>query len=145
MPMNNNYKLLWGAILLAPLLAFIFWLAKGFPTTFAYTPGTRTLILALLLVPLCEEIVFRGLLQNELASYGRLRKTIAGLSWDNLISSTLFTLVHTLYFENALCLLIEFPALICGFFYSRHRRLIYPILLHAWYNANGLFTFMLMS
>ena len=102
MPMNNNYKLLWGAILLAPLLAFIFWLAKGFPTTFAYTPGTRTLILALLLVPLCEEIVFRGLLQNELASYGRLRKTIAGLSWDNLISSTLFTLVHALYFENAL-------------------------------------------
>lgn len=142
--MNNNYKLLWGAILLAPTLALGFWLAIGLPTDVSYQPSTRTLLLVLLLVPLCEEIVFRGLLQNELASYEKLRSTVIGLSWDNLISSTLFTLVHMLYFESVWCLLIEFPALIFGYFYSRHHRLVYPVLLHAWYNANGLIAFIMM-
>ncbi len=142
--MNNNNKLLWGGILLAPAVALCFWAAFGFPVELQYEPATRTILLVILLVPLCEEIVFRGLLQNELASYGRLRKKLLGLSWDNLISSTLFTLAHAFYFQSLLLLTIEVPALIFGYFYSRYHRLIYPVLLHIWYNANGLLVFSLM-
>ncbi|MBA53510.1 MAG: hypothetical protein CMK89_03560 [Pseudomonadales bacterium] len=143
--MNNNNKLLWGSILLAPAMVFCAWLAMGFPLELQYQPKTRTVLLIILLIPICEEIVFRGLLQNELASYGRLRRTLLGLSWDNLISSTLFTLVHTIYFENILVLAIEFPALLFGYFYSQYRRLIYPVLLHIWYNTHGLLIYALVA
>ena len=143
--MNNNNKLLWGSILLAPALVLCTWLATGLPQELQYQPKTRTVLLIILLIPLCEEIVFRGLLQNELASYGRLRRTLLGISWDNLISSTLFTVVHALYFENLLLLTIEFPALLFGYFYSQYRRLIYPVLLHIWYNTNGLLIYSMVS
>jgi len=142
--MNYNNKLLWAAILVAPAITLTFWLLAGTPYELPLPTKTRTLLLVILLVPLCEEIVFRGLLQNELASYERLRQTVLGLSWDNLITSTLFTLVHVLYFSSAWVILIQIPALITGFFYSRHRRLIYPILLHAWYNTNGLVAYSLL-
>lgn len=143
--MNNNNKLLWGSILLAPVLVFGTWLVTGLPWELRNQPTTRTVLLIILLIPLCEEIVFRGLLQNELSSYGRLRRTLMGLSWDNLISSTLFTLVHAVYFENVLMLAIEFPALIFGYFYSQYRRLIYPVMLHIWYNTNGLLIYSMVS
>ncbi|MEE2733066.1 MAG: JDVT-CTERM system glutamic-type intramembrane protease [Pseudomonadota bacterium] len=143
--MNNNNKLLWGSVLLAPLLVLCAWLAAGLPMELQYHPKTRTILLIILLIPLCEEIVFRGLLQNELASYGRLRRTLLGLSWDNLISSTLFTLVHVFYFESALLLAIEAPALLFGYFYSQYRRLIFPVLLHIWYNAHALLVYCLVS
>ena len=142
--MNYNNKLLWAAILVAPAITLTFWLFAGTPYEPPLPTQTRTLLLVILLVPLCEEIVFRGLLQNELASYERLRQTVLGISWDNLITSTFFTLVHVPYFSNAWVLLIQIPALITGFFYSRHRRLIYPILLHAWYNTNGLVAYSLL-
>lgn len=142
--MNNNNKLLWLSILMAPFLVFGSWLALGLPLELQYSPKTRTVLLLVLLIPLCEEIVFRGLLQNELASYGRLRKTLLGLSWDNLISSTLFTLIHVFYFADALLLVIELPALMFGYFYSQYRRLIYPVLLHIWYNSNGLLLYTLL-
>lgn len=143
--MNNNNKLLWGSVLLAPAVVLCTWLAIGLPLELQYQPKTRTILLIILLIPICEEIVFRGLLQNELASYGRLRRTLLGISWDNLISSTLFTVIHAIYFENILLLTIEFPALLFGYFYSQYRRLIYPVLLHIWYNTNGLLIYSMVS
>lgn len=142
--MNYNNKLLLSAIVLAPVVTLLICLLSGFPAQLTAIPSAKTLLLVIGVVPLCEEIVFRGLLQNELASYDALRKEILGISWDNLISSSLFTLVHAIYFGAPILLLIQVPALIIGFFYSKHRKLIYPIGLHAWFNANGLYAYSLM-
>jgi len=143
--MYNKNKYLTMAVLLAPLLGFAFLLLQGASFQLQTALPMRTIALVVVLIPICEEIVFRGLLQHELASYNRLRQTVAGLSWDNIISSTLFSVTHALYFGNALVLLLEIPALILGLFYSRQRKLIYPICLHAWYNANGLLVFALLE
>lgn len=146
--MYNKNKFLAAAILVAPVTAVMWIILSGTGWSFhqpiasgAFNTGTfnsGTLALVLLVVPICEEVVFRGLLQHELASYAKLRRTVLGISWDNIISSGLFTLVHVIYFENLWVLLLIIPALLLGLFYSRQRRLIYPVCLHIWYNANGL-------
>lgn len=142
--MHKNNNLLFAAILLAPATALILWLLHGAPTKLPDIPALRTLMLVIVLIPICEEIVFRGLLQSELISYAILNQGYWGITWDNLICGALFTAVHTLYFTHPAALLILIPALILGYFYHQKRRLIYPIILHAWYNANGLliYTFM---
>jgi hypothetical protein len=133
----NKNKWLLIAILLAPLTTLLFVLLQG-SSWVPQVETAGTVALVILVVPICEEVVFRGLLQHELSSYAKLRRTVLGLSWDNIISSALFTLVHVIYYGDSAALLSAVPALLCGLLYSRHQRLIYPIGLHIWYNTNGL-------
>ncbi len=99
----------------------------------------RLLLVSVLVYPVCEEIIFRGFLQNELAKRRFLTRNFAGISLANGLASAVFALVHVLVFQNAYALLVFFPGLIFGYFFERHNSLFLPIMLHCLYNLTGLF------
>ena len=97
-------------------------------------------LLPVVVFPVAEEIVFRGLIQVVLQDYlggGRL----GPLSVANLLTSCLFTGLHFLYHPPLWAALVFFPSLVFGFFKERTGALAAPILLHAFYNAGFIWLF----
>jgi hypothetical protein len=101
------------------------WLAEMAPV------GTRSriqagwmLVLAVLLAPLCEEFIFRGLV------FGGLRRS-TGLLPAMLLSAGLFAIVHP-----PVSMLPVFALGLCtAYVYERSKGLLAPMLVHAVYNA----------
>jgi membrane protease YdiL (CAAX protease family) len=97
-------------------------------------------LLPVLVFPLAEELVFRGLVQELLHEYlgsGRL----GPLSVANLLTSCLFTALHFIYHPPFWAALVFFPSLVFGFFKERTSALTAPIILHAFYNAGFIWLF----
>jgi membrane protease YdiL (CAAX protease family) len=97
-------------------------------------------LLPVLVYPVLEEIVFRGLLQ-ELAREFISGRAFGSLSLANLFTSLVFTGFHFLNHAPLWAALVFFPSLVFGFFKDRYRTLTAPILLHVFYNAGFLLLF----
>lgn len=97
-------------------------------------------LLPVVVYPVLEEIVFRGLLQELVHDYISPR-CFGPLSVANLLTSLLFTAMHFLYHAPLWAALVFLPSLVFGFFKDRTGRLIAPILLHGFYNAGFLLLF----
>ena len=100
----------------------------------------RAYLLPVLLYPVVEEIVFRGLVQELVHEYISQR-VLGPLSIANILTSCLFTGLHFLYHAPLWAALVFFPSLVFGFFKDRSGRLTAPILLHSFYNAGFLWLF----
>jgi len=95
-----------------------------------------TFLLLVMLYPLLEEIVFRGLIQGELMRKPLLRRAHFGISRANLLTSLLFTVAHLLNHPPLMAMLVFAPSLLFGYFRDRHDGWLTPsILLHSWYNC----------
>lgn len=97
-------------------------------------------LVSVVVYPIAEEIVFRGLIQEMLYEYfgsGRL----GPLSVANLLTSCLFTGMHFIYHPPLWAALVFFPSLVFGFFKERTAALSAPIILHAFYNAGFIWLF----
>jgi len=97
-------------------------------------------LLPVLVYPVAEEVVFRGLVQELLAEYlgsGRL----GPLSVANLLTSCLFTGLHFIHHPPLWASLVFFPSLVFGFFKERTAALAAPIILHVFYNAGFIWLF----
>ena len=90
------------------------------------------------LYPVFEEIIFRGFIQKELGRFPSLHKTFVYLSPANILTSTLFCLVHFFTWQSNVSLLVFFPSLIFGYLYEKYERLSIPIFIHGFYNLNWL-------
>jgi membrane protease YdiL (CAAX protease family) len=90
------------------------------------------LFLVLLILPVLEEIVFRGLLLEVLAK--RFRQRFAQLTLANLLTSLVFVALHLIHSASGWALLVFFPSLVFGYLKERHASLISPILTHIFYN-----------
>jgi len=97
------------------------------------------LALIILVYPILEEIVFRGLLQEFLAK--RIRYQYRLLTMANVVTSLSFVLAHLIYNDWIWALLIFFPSLVFGYMKERHQSLISPIILHSFYNAGFVWLF----
>ena len=94
----------------------------------------------MLVYPVLEEIVFRGLIQEFVHDY--LSKARLGpLSHANLLTSVLFTGMHFVNHSPLWAALVFFPSLVFGFFKDRTQGLMAPIILHVFYNAGFLWLF----
>ena len=97
-------------------------------------------LLPVLVYPVLEEIVFRGLIQELVHEY--LSKASLGpVSIANLLTSLLFTGMHFFYHPPLWAALVFFPSLVFGFFKDRTQGLMVPIILHVFYNAGFLWVF----
>src|SRR5690606_32736811 len=110
--------------------ALIFWLVWYFYTEPVFHPAwprVQPLPFAMLVVvyPLLEETVFRGLLQPAIAN--RLPRRWRLLSAANLLTSGIFASLHLFYKPPGWALLTFFPSLVFGYFRERHNSLITPI------------------
>jgi len=97
-------------------------------------------LLPVLVYPVAEELVFRGLIQELLHEYlgsGRL----GPLSVSNLLTSSLFAGLHFIYHPPLWAALVFFPSLVFGFFKERTAALAAPIILHALYNSGFIWMF----
>lgn len=90
---------------------------------------------SLVFYPICEEIIFRRVIQAGLMAREALAISFAGLSIANVITSLLFALTHLFVFRELGALLVFIPSLIFGYFYEKYRHVGFPIILHGWYNG----------
>jgi hypothetical protein len=91
-------------------------------------------LLVVLVYPVLEEIVFRGLVQESARKI--LPLEIPGpVSFANLITSTVFAGLHVVLRTTITGLWVFFPSLVFGYFKDRYRTLTAPILLHVFYNG----------
>ena len=97
-------------------------------------------LLPVLLYPVVEEIVFRGLLQ-ELVRDTVSRLSLGPVTIANLLTSLLFAGLHFIYHAPLWAALVFFPSLVFGFFKDRTDRLVAPIILHVFYNAGYFWLF----
>lgn len=88
----------------------------------------------LIIVPIAEEIIFRGVAQEFLER--KSMKNFLFISMANLTVSVMFSLVHFTVDDPMSALVVFVPSLIFGTIYSSYRSVIPCILCHTYYNLN---------
>jgi hypothetical protein len=94
-----------------------------------------------LIYPVLEELVFRGLIQENFlrASWGK--RQIAKVSVANVATSVLFATSHLLFHSPLRAAGVFFPSLIFGYFRDRYGRIVPSICLHVFYNSGYMLFF----
>ena len=128
-----------GAAILAAPIFMLFGVSSGLLVYGGVTQlGATQWLWALIIYPVSEEIIFRGGVQGALSRNLPTRIRFAGLSIPNILTSTLFAVVHVWSHGDWLILLVFFPSIIFGLSYELSSKLIVPIALHSWYNLTGI-------
>lgn len=98
------------------------------------------LLFAVLLYPVAEELVFRGLVQDLM--HRHLPAWHAGpVSHANLLTSLLFSAMHFINHPPVWAAAVLVPSLVFGFFKDRTGTLGAPIALHVFYNGGYFLVF----
>ena len=120
----------WLVLLAGP----VFWIWRAGGMLELSITWTRLLWLALM-VPVVEELAFRGGLQGMLAE--RFPRCWWGqrLSLANLLTSQLFAAAHAGVVAHWSGLLVFVPSLAFGYFRDKYQRVAPAALLHGFYNA----------
>ena len=127
----------WYGIALAAALPAVFLLAWLTPLSLTLRwPGVMPVLLAVVVLPVLEEIVFRLGVQATLAA--RLRGRIGALTLANVFTAICFAAAHLWQHPPAWALATFVPALVFGALWERHGRLLSPISVHGFYNATYL-------
>lgn len=119
--------------LLALLAGPLAWLALAMAGWLPARTDLVFLLMAILVRPVVEELVFRGLVQGELRKH--LTWQWRGLTLANAIASIAFAALHFVYQPPAWAVAVFVPSLVFGYFRDRHESVLPSIILHTWYNA----------
>jgi len=124
----------WFAIAAGPITWLLFYVSS------ALSPNPRwaideplAYIQSILVLPIVEEIVFRGLLQEGCWRYLPARN-FGPLSLANLVTSIAFVSMHFLYHPVVWAVGVTLPSLAFGYFKDQYRSVLPPIFLHVFYN-----------
>jgi membrane protease YdiL (CAAX protease family) len=85
--------------------------------------------------PLAEELLFRGFLQGQLLERSWGRRTVAGLSGANGLTTAIFVLGHFWQHPALWALAVTVPSLVFGYVRDRYGSVYPAITLHMIYNA----------
>ena len=96
--------------------------------------SVHTFFLLIILFPIIEECLFRGVLHSLLLKINLLQNRLLTISFANFLTSILFVLMHFFNHPPLWALLVIVPSIIYGYFRERFNHLLPPILLHIWYN-----------
>jgi len=120
---------------LALLAGCLFWLALAGLGQPAPVRGVAALASLILLQPLLEELLFRGLLQGWLLAWPWARRQLGGFTLANLVVTLLFTALHLISHPPLWAAGVLLPSLLYGYFRDRHDSVLPAIALHVFYNA----------
>ncbi|RZI43422.1 JDVT-CTERM system CAAX-type protease [Herbaspirillum sp. HC18] len=132
---DRQFQLALGAAPLTLLLMTWMWPAWSA----AIRPDVALVLSMVLAQPLLEELLFRGVIQGQLASTPWGQRRLAGLSAANCLATTLFALAHLPHHSSLWAAGVIAPSLVFGHFRDRYGNVYPAILLHAFYNACYLF------
>ncbi len=97
----------------------------------------RDVLFLVFLIPVIEELCFRGLMQEFFWSKSFAQKKFLGISIANILTSLAFVLLHLYYHVWYFAFLVFFPSLVFGFFRDRYQSVIPGVILHIWYNSGA--------
>lgn len=142
-PERSRVDWQFGAALAA---APLFWL--GLAQTRSLSPDLAwplahplPLLIVALVYPVLEEMVFRGLIQGELARRPWGARQILGLSVANLLAASLFAASHLWHHTALHALAVLAPGLLFGYFRDRYGGIKQAVLLHVVYNTGYIWLF----
>jgi membrane protease YdiL (CAAX protease family) len=117
----------------------VFWITLAATTSVPSLQWSRLWSLSFLAValwlPLVEELLFRGLIQGQLARFSWGLRATHGVTLANLATSMLFTSGHWFTHPPLWALSVLVPSLIFGLMRDRFQSTYPTVVLHALYNA----------
>jgi len=126
------------AAFIVPLLVILYirlFGAGAFATFAGFHQSQPGRLFGLVLMwPVMEEVVFRGVLQPAISDLPWGRQRLAGVSVGNVITSLLFAASHLFTHLPYWSALVFLPSLVFGYFRERHDSLFSPLFLHVLYN-----------
>ncbi|MCF6219105.1 MAG: JDVT-CTERM system glutamic-type intramembrane protease [Gammaproteobacteria bacterium] len=133
----------WLALLLGPLVSGLLLQDRGPVVATALT--WQSLLWLVLLYPVLEEWLFRGVIQRQLIRCRSARLSILGFTAANGVTSLLFVTAHMVVQPFLWALLVIFPSLVFGWFRDRYNSILPGVILHACYNFAYFTIFMLAA
>ncbi len=94
----------------------------------------RSVLYFMLLVPIIEECIFRGIIQPFINS--KLSKYLLGISVGNIVASMIFSLMHLFTASVAISVLMFIPSIFLGYLRDKSGSIIPSIFTHAIFNVN---------
>lgn len=120
---------------LALAAGFAFWIALLLTGESGPALEPAALLSLILLRPVLEELLFRGLLQGWLRKRPAWRQERWGVTRANLAVSAVFTALHFIGHPPLWAVGVLLPSLLFGHFRDRHDSVWPAIALHVFYNA----------
>lgn len=117
-------------MLLAPLPVWLWLFANRGITGIT---SISILLNLVLLYPIVEELIFRGVIQPLIAK--RFAKNWSIVSLANIMTSSVFVLAHFINHSPAWAFATFIPSLVFGYIQERTQNIAAPIILHCTYNA----------
>ena len=115
------------------LIPIPFWLFLYIYNGFQQIEDLKLFFTLILVYPILEEILFRGLIQSTIAK--QFSKNWLIISQANLITSALFVSLHFISHPPLWALAVVIPSITFGYIQERVNNILAPITLHATYNA----------
>ena len=97
--------------------------------------GSWAFLSLVVVQPCLEEVVFRGLLQERLSRWRRMRTAWRGFTAANGVTALLFMAGHFVHHPALWAAGVVVPALVFGFFKDRYASIWPGMLLHILYNG----------
>lgn len=117
------------------------WVWWARPQAGAFDGGVTTLITFIVVLPLLEEVVFRGMVQRALLKTAIARRHYGPVTLANLVTTSLFAVAHLPRGGLLLAIGVIVPSLCLGYFFERHQRLVSPIIMHMAFNLIAAMSF----
>ncbi len=99
----------------------------------------RSLFFLILFYPVLEELAFRGVIQEYIASKTKQYTSFYHLTVANVVTSVLFVAMHFIHHTPLWAILVFVPSLVFGYFKEQYGHIWASIFLHIFYNACSLF------
>lgn len=139
--MNKTHIQLGAAVLAAPLfvLLYNYIFQHQLLNTERLFSDTKSLFFLIVFYPVIEELAFRGVIQEYIASKTKQYPSFLFLTVANIMTSVLFVLMHFVHHTPVWALLVFVPSLIFGYFKDQYNHIAPSIFLHMFYNFCSVF------
>ncbi len=106
---------------------------------YGYSRHTLSLFFLIVFYPVIEELAFRGVIQEYIATKTKQYPSFFYLTVANILTSVLFVLMHFVHHTPIWAMLVFIPSLIFGYFKEQYKHIVPSIFLHMFYNICSLF------
>jgi len=138
----NKLTIQYGAAILAApffVLLYNFLFQQKFFDLQLISFDIRSLVFLILLYPIVEELAFRGVIQEFIASKTKQFRSFFYFTIANIVTSLLFVAMHFVHHTPLWATLVFIPSLVFGYFKEQYGHIGASIFLHMFYNACSLF------